>query len=245
MKTEDYLWMNKYLRNKLQGEELNAFKKRLKEDASFKEAFKLYQETHKTLENRIGNQQEIAQLKNTLAQLEDKYISSKENKKVKIFSLQHYAKYIVAASVILVASILWFKQSKPLYTDYNNFENIELTVRSGSSNEHLKKAEDAFNSKKYAEAEKELETLLNEDKTKVSLQLYLAVCLMEQNKLNKAEKILKNIQKGKSIYKSKATWYLALSKLKREDYKACKKYLEMIPEDAYEYKDAKNLLKQL
>ena len=245
MKTEDYLWMDKYLSNELQGEELEAFKKRLKEDTSFNEAFKLYQETHKTLENRIGNQQEIVQLKNTLAQLGEKHISNKEIKKVKVLSLQRYAKYMVAASVILVASILWFKQSKPSYKDYNHFENIELTVRSGSSNEHLKKAEDAFNTKNYAEAEKELETLLNEDKTKVSLQLYLAVCLLEQNKLNKAEKILKNIQKGKSIYKSKATWYLALSKLKREDYKACEKYLKMIPEDAYEYKDAQSLLKQL
>jgi predicted Zn-dependent protease len=245
MKTEDYLWMEQYLNNELKGKDLTEFENRLKTDTDFKETFELYKNTSKTLENRIGNKKQINDLKNTLEQLGKKHIVKKEVKETPVFQLHKYTKYMVAASLVILATLFWFKKDKPAYQDYNNFDKIELTVRSNEANEHLKKAEDAFNSKNYTEAEKELETLLNEDKTKVALQLYLAVCLIEQNKLNKAEKILKNIQKGKSIYTSKATWYLALTELKRQDYKACKKYLQMIPKDAPEYKDAQGLLKRL
>ncbi|HFS67325.1 MAG TPA: tetratricopeptide repeat protein [Flavobacteriia bacterium] len=245
MKATDYLWMDKYLNNELKGEDLKAFENRLQKDSDFKESFELYKNTSKTLENRIGNRQQATALKNTLETLSKKHISKKEIKEKPVFQLHKYTKYMVAAGLVILATLLWFKKEKPTYQDYASFGKMELTVRGGNMNEHLKKAENAFNSKNYTEAEKELEILINEDKTKVALQLYLAVCLMEQNKLNKAEKILKNIQKGKSVYKNKATWYLALAKLKRQDYKACKKYLKMIDKDAQEYQDAQELLKRL
>ena len=246
MKAETYLWMEQYLNDELSTDEVVQFERKLQEDSSFRNEFELFKELYKTYDNRIGNSDKAEALKNTLSKLGSQYIKKERRvKQPKVISINRYAKYLVAASLVLLAGIFFMKKGKPTYSDYNNFDKIELTVRSNDSNEHLKKAEEAFNSKNYAEAEKELEILLNEDKTKVSLQLYLAICLMEQNKFRKAEKILKNIQNGTSVYKSKATWYLALSKLKRGDYESCKEYLKMIPKDAPEYQDAQALLKKL
>ncbi len=246
MKTEVYLWMEQYLNNELSREERQKFEQKLQEDTSFKKEFDLFKDLYKTLDNRIGNKEKIEKLKGTLSQLGEKYIKKQEVKKTtKVISLNRYAKYLIAASLVLLAGFFFLKKGKPTYTDYNNFDKIELTVRSNENNEHLKKAEDAFNAKKYAEAAKEFEILLNEDKTKVSLQLYLAVSLMEQNEYHKAEKILKKISKSDSVYRSKALWYLALSKLKQQDYTACAKYLKEIEKDTPEYKDAQGLLKQL
>lgn len=246
MKTEVYLWMEQYLNDELSSEEKQLFEQKLQEDKSFKKEFELFKDLYKTYDNRIGNAKKTAQLKNTLAQLGNQYIKKEEsNKDTKVISLSGYAKYFVAASLLLLAGIIFLKKGKPTYSDYTNFDKMEVTVRSTETNEHLIKAADAFNTKNYKEAAKELEILLKEDKTKVTLQLYLAVSLMEQNEYKKAEKILKKISKSDSVYKSKALWYLALSKLKQQDYKACAKYLKRIQKGAPEYDDAQGLLKQL
>jgi tetratricopeptide (TPR) repeat protein len=247
MEDKLYLWMEQYLNDELSSEEIKNFEIKLKEDLDFRKEFELFKEINNTYKNRIGNKEKVDALKETLTQLNKKYIKSKSNNKniQKVININRYSKYLVAAGLVILAGFFFLKNGKPTYLDYNDFEQIELTVRSNENNVHLKKAQEAFNVKNYSEAEKELEILINEDKTKVSLQLYLAICLLEQNKFKKAEKILKSIKDGNSVYKTKATWYLALSKLKRQDYKACKKYLKMIPEDAPEYEDVKELLKKL
>jgi hypothetical protein len=54
--------------------------------------------------------------------------------------------------------------------------------------------------------------------------------------LPEAEAVFTTLKTGNSIYKNKAIWSLALSKLKQKDYKTCKELLLTIPED-YEGND--------
>ena len=56
---------------------------------------------------------------------------------------------------------------------------------------------------------------------------------------------LNEIIKGNSAYKNTATWYLALSKLKQEDYDSCKSILLQIPNDYEDYDQVKILLDEL
>ena len=61
----------------------------------------------------------------------------------------------------------------------------------------------------------------------------------------KADGTLKTIQEGNSAYNNRATWYLALSKLKQEKEEACIILLKTIPEDADDYSQALKLLNKL
>lgn len=251
MKNFDYTEIDKYFNGELTEKELLLFKEKLKNDTDFANEVKLYQEIESKLTSKMSNQKEENDLRNTLEDLslvfsENKKKEKREEKKEsKIFSIKRYSKYMVAASVILVATIfLWKNSFNPIYSDFAKHESIDLVVR-GNSDKHLINAQDAFNSKDYAEAEKEFRALLYLDRTKVELQLYLGICLLEQNEYEKAESILEKIQKGNSVYKYKAIWYLALSKLKQKDYVACKMYLDLIPKDVDIYQDAKKLLRKL
>ncbi len=254
MENFNYLEIDKYLNGELTEKELMTFREKLKTDTDFANEVKLYQEIESKLTSKMSNQKEENDLRNTLEDLslvfsekEGKTKSEKQKVKKqesKVFSLKRYSKYMVAASIILIATILWKNSINPIYSDFANHESIDLVVR-GNSDKNLINAQDAFNSKDFVTAEKELRTLLYLDRTKVELQLYLGICLLEQNKYEKAESIFNKIATGKSIYKNKAIWYMALSKLKQKDYKSCKVYLKQIPKDAEDYQNAKKLFVRL
>jgi len=250
----DFLEIEKYLLNELEGEQLLSFNKRLKEDANFAKEVALYKEVNQTLSSRFSNYEEENKLRNTLEDLGAIHIKKSigtlpknevNKKEVKIFSLKKYSKYLVAASLVLFASLIWMNSNKKAtYNDFANYDAIELTVR-GENKEHLLAAQNAFNTKNYKKAQKEFELLLKEDTTKVELQLYLAISLIEQNKFDLADNILTKIIQGNSVYKNKAIWYLALSKLKQKDYKSCKKLLKKLPKTAEDYNKAVKLLRKL
>ncbi len=253
MKNFDYTEIDKYLNGELTEKELSLFKEKLKNDSDFAKEVKLYQKIESTLTSKFSNSKEENDLRNTLEDLslvfsEKEQRVKSEKRKVKqeskVFSLKRYSKYMVAASLVLLATILWKNSIKPTYSDFAIHNRIDLVVR-GNSDKHLINAQDAFNSKNYTEAEKELRTIISLDRTKVELQLYLGICLLEQNEYKKAESILEKIKNGKSIYKNKAIWYLSLSKLKQKDYTSCKVYLKQIPKDAEDYQKAKKLLRKL
>ena len=255
MKKEiDYLEIENYLLGELDNKQLLAFEKRLKEDTDFAKEVALYKDINATLSSRFSSYAEENKLRNTLEDLNaihiNKPISSQitdeyRKKETKVFSLKKYSKYLVAASLILFASIIWMNTNKqPNYKDYVNYNTIELTVR-GDNNLHLTKAQEAFNTKNFNEAQKEFEILLKEDKTKIELQLYLAISLIEQDKFELADSILNKIILGDSVYKNKALWNLALSKLKQKDYKSCKEILRKIPTSAEDYNKAQELLKKM
>ena len=77
------------------------------------------------------------------------------------------------------------------------------------------------------------------------LHYFYAIALIETNDYAKAETLLKEIKSGTSVYKEKATWYLALSNLKQKKLEECKIYLKQIPTDAEDYDNAQKLLKRL
>ncbi len=248
MNEKDAQIIEQFLSGKLNDAEVKEFNSRLKEDVNFAKEFNLYKEVNDTLSKRFSDKNRENELKETLISLGEKQVKANKNSsdlKPKVFFLQRYSKFLVAASLVIFATLLWFTNSKPNFSDYATYPDLELTTRGGNVNNHIKNAENSFNNKDYQTAQKELEILLKTDRTKVELQLYLAIFLMEQNHFNKADKILKKILNGNSVYKDKAIWYLALSKLKQERYKKCKEYLKKIPKDASEYANAQDLLSKL
>lgn len=243
MQDQDYILFENYLLGDLSKEDINAFELRLETDSKFKESFKTYKELSSFLEHKFENEEASTAFQNSLKNISKTYFEKQDSpKKIVHFKPWQYA---MAASVALLVGIVFFNNfSSPIYGDYANYDSISLTVR-GDEDALQKTAETAFNAKDFAKAEEAFKSLLVADKDNVELQFYRAVSNIELNNFELAEKTLTSISKGQSVYKNKAIWYLALSKLKQEEYDDCLEILKTIPEDADEYNEAQKLIKKL
>lgn len=244
---KDYNWatIEKYFEGDLTLGELAAFKTLMKNGKDFEEVVDLYRDIENSISSRMINEEEENDLKSILKGLGDKYVKKeKTEKKSILISLKPYGKYMVAASLVLFATLFYFKNNKGLYTDFAKHPNLDIVVR-GNIDVHLVNAQKAFNAKNYTLAEQELSVVLAKDNTKVELQLYLAISLIEQDKFTLADSILEKIEKGNSIYKNKAIWNLGLSKLKQKDFESCKAILKALPVNAEDYDLAQKLLGKL
>jgi len=240
MNEERYIGFESYLNNEMPAEERTQFETQLQSDAELRASFNLYKETTQFLENKFSS--ETSDFKNNLKVISESNFSNKEKKEVKVISFKPWY-YAVAATVTLMFGAWFFMQNDPQYGDYNQHENAYFTER-GSIIKNLKLAQEAFNSKNYKVAVENFEIVLK-DYDKPEIRYFYAISLIEENRFVDAESNLTTIKNGKSVYKDKAIWYLALSNLKQKKMEECKTYLKQIPTDAEDYDKAQKLLKEL
>ena len=260
-----YIEFENYLKNELSETDKIAFEKRLHSDEDFKKEFEIYKALESSLSSKFENEEAETALRNTLTNLGSKYIKenlsqtetktktetgtktlteTKTKTETKVIPLFNYKKLLVAASIALLIGFFIFKNGNPVYSDFSNHNNLELIVR-GDNNEAINKAQNAFNTKNYSEALKQLTILSNEFPNDIEIKLYKGISLLELNNFNEADAIFETISAGNSAFSTKATWYKALSLLKQNKLDECKKVLKTIPESADEYALAKKLLKKL
>lgn len=245
MEEQDYILYENYLSGDMPKEEMMSFEERLKTDSDFNNAFQLYKETSSFLKHTFEKEDARNIFKENLQKISRAHFSKasdNQGKKTKPFNLYKYA---VAACVVLLFGLFMFNQfSTPTYSDYSNYGTISLTVR-GENDALLQTAETAFNNKDFAKADKAFKSLIVLDENNAELKLYRAIANIELNNFETADTLLDSLQKGNSVYKYKATWYLALSKLKQHETEECSAILKTIPKDAEEYKVAQKLIKKL
>lgn len=239
MNDERYILFENYLSNELSAEEKANFEKQLAEDSELASAFEIFKDLNLHLGNKFGNQEELKAFKKNLKSISKEHFKTKKPKVVAFKPWQ----YAIAASVAILVGLFVFQNINPSFDDYNNPEMATFIER-GDVNENLKLAQDAFNAQKYKTAIPYFEAVLKENKSP-EIQYFYAVSLLEDNQFQKAETNLSELKTGASIYKNKATWYLALSKLKQEDYKSCKEILQTIPDDFEDYDQVQELLNEL
>lgn len=239
MNEERYIVFENYLSNELSAEEKTNFEKQLAEDSELASAFEIFKELHLHLENKFGNQEELKAFKKNLKSISKEHFKTKKPKVVAFKPWQ----YAIAASVAVLVGLFVFQNINPSFDDYNNPERATFIER-GEVKENLKLAQDAFNAKNYKTAITYFEAILKESKSP-EIQYFYAVSLLETDQFQKAEINLSDLRYGNSIYKNKATWYLALSKLKQKDYKSCKNILLTIPDDFEDYDQVQQLLNEL
>ncbi|MGA9638762.1 tetratricopeptide repeat protein [Flavobacterium sp.] len=240
MNEERYILFDQYLEGELSAIEKESFEKQLNSDTEFAASFEAFKAVNFQLEQKFGIEAERNTFKENLSRIAAK---PKKIKRSKLRTLQPWY-YSVAASVaILIGAWVFMQNSKPIFTDYNQYENAYFTER-GDVNANMKLAQDAFNAKNYKEAIQQFEIILKE-KPSPEIELYFGISLLETNKLKEAEAVFTKLQSGTSIYKDKATWNLALLKLKQKEYDACERLLKTIPNDYEDYDKVKELLDKL
>lgn len=239
MNEERYIIFEQYLANELSAEEKINFEKQLAEDTELASAFEIFKELNLHLENKFGNEMELKAFKKNLKSVSKEHFKAKKSKVLAFKPWQ----YTIAASVAVLVGLFVFQNINPSFDDYNNPEMATFIER-GDVNENLKLAQDAFNTKNYKTAIPYFEGVLKVNKTP-EIQYFYAISLLEDNQFQKAESNLSELKSGTSIYKTKAAWYLALSKLKQKDYKSCKEILLTIPDDFEDYDQVQELLNEL
>jgi hypothetical protein len=138
---------------------------------------------------------------------------------------------------------MWFMmQNDANYSDYNQHDTALFMERS-VGDQNLKAAQEAFNAKDYKKAVVAFDKIT--DFRDPELQLFYAISLIETNNYPEAQLFLDQLRNGNSVYKHKATWYLALSYLKQDKKEACKSTLKEIPADAEDFEKAQELLNDL
>lgn len=239
MNEERYILFGQYLANEMSAEKKVTFDKQLSEDPELATAFEIFKELHLHLENTFGNETEFNAYKKNIKSISKKHFNTK---KPKVVAFQPW-QYAIAASVAILVGLFVFQNINPSFDDYNNPEMAAFVER-GDVNENLKLAQDAFNSKNYKTAIPYFEAILKVNESP-EIQYFYAVALLEDNQIQKAEINFSDLRYGNSIYKNKATWYLALSKLKQNDYRSCKDILLTIPDDFEDYDQVQELLNEL
>lgn len=239
MNEERYILFDQYLQGELADDAKNEFEKQLLEDPELASEFETFKDVHLQLNVKFGIEQEREAFKENLKQISEKHFHTK----TKVIGLKPW--YLaVAASVAVLFGLFFFNYNQnPVFGDYNNPEQASFTVR-GTVNETLKQAEEAYNAKRYNKAIPLFETALQKQKT-AEIQFFYGVSLLEESHYLKAEAVFNELKEGTSVYKEKAVWYLALSKLKQKDYEACKQILNSISEDYEDYDQVEELLHQL
>ncbi len=240
MNEERYILFDQYLQGELTVDEKNNFEKQLKEDAQLASEFESFKEMHFQLENKFGQEAEREIFTENLTRISDKYFNKK---KTKVVSLKPWY-FAAAASVAIMFGLFFFDYNHyPNFEDYNRPESAYFTER-GVSEETLKKAEDSFNVKRYEKAIPLFESILKENNSP-EIKYFYGVSLLQVGKYVKAEDIFKELETGNSVYKEKAKWNLALSKLKQGKYPECKEILQTISQDFENYDDVERLLEEL
>lgn len=247
MEDQNYILFEAYLSKALSAEERVDFESKLENDPEFQKAFETYKELSSFLEHKFENEETSNAFQNNLKKISEAHFNKNEDKRVVGKTTKTYTlmKYLVAASVAIIFGIFTFNEfSAPNYSDYADYGNISLTVR-GENDALLKTAETAFNIKDFAKAEDAFKRLIVEDENNSQLKLYRAIANIELDNFEIADKLLKTLRHGNSAYKHKATWYLALSKLKQENHESSLEILRTIPDDAEDYEQAQKLIKKL
>lgn len=231
MNEDHFLEFDEYIQGEMNAADKLSFEQQLKDQPELAMAFETYKELHLHLENKFGQANELKAFKKNLKGISKDHFKKKKSKVI-AFKPWHYA---VAASVAVLFGLFFLNQnSDPVFEDYNQPETAFFTER-GEANNNLKLAQDAFNAKEYKTAIPLFETILKTDKS-AEIQYFYGLSLLEENRHPEAEAVFVILKSGNSIYKNKAIWSLALSKLKQKDYKSCKELLLTIPED-YEGND--------
>lgn len=231
---------NDYLRDELDIGEKNSLEKRLSDDKALLSEFENFKEIYLQKENQLEPEPDRLSFIENLTKISDKYFNKKRHK---VASLKPWY-FAAAISVIVMFGLFFFDyRHYPNFEDYNNPESAYFTER-GVSEAILKQAENNFNGKRYETAIPIFEMILKENNSD-EIKYFYAVSLLQVSKYVKAETIFKELEAGNSVYKEKAKWNLALSKLKQGKYKECKAILETISQDYEDYEDVEHLLEEL
>lgn len=241
MNEEMYLSFDRYLAHDMPADERAAFELKLTSDVVFAEKFRIYQEVQTIVGPRYQREEQETAFRKNVALIGNEEVVQKTARTVK---LKWYGWAAAASIALICAFLVYTSSSTPEYRAYANYEPLALAER-GNEDAAALKAQQAFNTRRYAEAVAAIDVLLQREGENDALKIYKGISLLELDRVAEANNLFREVSHTSSVYKDKALWMLALSALKQKDYKTCESFLKQIPAGSPEYKQAQDLLDEL
>ncbi|SFW74697.1 Tetratricopeptide repeat-containing protein [Sinomicrobium oceani] len=243
MEKQDYILFEDYLSGALSTSDRQKLEARLQSDKELNAWFETYREASAYLERTFGKAEDTAAFRDKVSGISEEYFR-KQERKPRVRKLLRWQIAVAASVLILLGIFLSRRMTVPSYEDYAIYPEISLVVR-GEENAELYRAETAFNHKNYEEAARLFGEILREDPAHAEISLYYAIALVEQNRFGEADMVFAGLIGSRSVFRTEALWYGALSKLKQKDYEACRELLRKIPDSSANHTAAQKLLKRL
>ena len=244
MENNDIQLFTDYIERNLSNAELESFENRLNADTGFSDAFEEFKDIYEVIENQFSSERADVLENIKKADAKFKYENPQEINKKKTIQFKPWQMGIAATILLAIGLFVFNSLGKPSYSEYAQPGEIVLTVRSDVDS-ISKQAETTFNSRNYQQAISYFDELLEKSPENAEIMFYKAIALVETDKFDKADDLLRSLSEGKSVYAYKAVYWQALSKVKQKNYADAKKILQTIPANEPEYKMAKKLLSQL
>ena len=258
MKKEHYhTEIEPYLTGELKGVALANFEKQLSIDQGLAEEVQAL----KTLVGGI----KVMQMKAVMQQVHEEVVGKpapSEEPTGRVIQLESRKNWFwsitvgVTATALLLFGIYQFqagnKSCTELYTDAMTTTKAPIMTTLGEmadDEKALALAYDHYINEAYHEAIPHFKSYLMANRTDYEKGILLGICYTETNQFDKAQQLFKNIKVQCNERSNQATWFLALSYLKQDDIKNCKRQLRWLmahtsPQQD-RYKDAEQLLDEL
>lgn len=242
------VFIERYLMGEMSPEELNWFEKELDGNTNLRNEVELHKKV-----NSVLSDSEMIDLKNQLDTIHQEIKEAEENGQSKIRHSLKKAFYSTTALAVVVLMFTLYITNRNFSSDklvekYYEPELSSITFRGEAESEKaLSEAMNFYNNRQYNEAIKIFENLLDDDNTKIGLNLYSGISHMEIDSYKIANERFQRIIDGKpNPFVESASWYLGLCYIMTDMPEEAKEQFEMLASTSKYYKkNAKKILRRL
>lgn len=240
-------FIERYLDSEMSGHELIWFEKELDSNEWLQSELNL----RKKVNNAI-TEDRFMQLRNEIEEAHAQYHNAEKhlpNKQKRVFAAASVvASFFLALFLILNLSV-WNVSNNKLFDKYFEPYQANMTFRSADSelNSSLLTAMQLYENKRYKEALKLFEEILQTDPSRVGLNLYSGISKMEIHEYENAGSSFNKVINDKfNLYIEQAEWYLSLCyMITGQDDKAVKLLEKIVAENSFNTREAKKILRKL
>lgn len=242
------VFIERYLRGEMIPDELNWFEKEIEGNQQLRSEIELHKKIDLVLTDN-----ELIELKNQLDLIHQEIEEVTENGQGAIRKIYRRVYYSAAALVVGVLVFTMYLTNRNFTTQklidrFYEPEVASVTLRGTDSNKDLlAKAMHLYNNKEYGQAIEIFEAILQEDGSKIGLNLYSGISHMEIEKYDLAnERFQRIIENKPNPFVESATWYLGMCYLQTEKKdKALEQFEVLADTDGFYRKDAKRILRRM
>jgi tetratricopeptide (TPR) repeat protein len=121
-----------------------------------------------------------------------------------------------------------------------------ITTMGDATADFYKEGMQAYNEERYEDAISAFRLIPDTVVNYNAIELYLGISLLQNGQLEESEAQLSMVEEQNNAYSEAARWYLALSRIQQGKTETARPLLEaIVKSESYQYKQARQLLRQL
>jgi tetratricopeptide (TPR) repeat protein len=245
-------YIDRYLCGVMSSDERIWFLKEVEGNKLLQEDLQLHQKLNSLISEQktISLQEQLNSIHKNLFDKGKRFKPDRKPSRKVIYYTIGIATSLVLSGIVISRQINTPLDSKYVYAEYFKPADIAMSFRSADNsaiNNDLRLAMAFYENKKFNDAIRIFEDILNKDSSRIGLNLYSGISYMEIKEYAEANKKFNKIIDHKAnAFIESAQWYLGLCYLMTEEpTKAKNVFMGIANSESYFRKDAKRILKKM